>query len=71
MNLCYCYFSTKKGNDLNTEEKKGKHNLSKCLFTIGISSYFNGEARLPSGRASDSEARGRGSVLTQVAVLYP
>ena len=30
-----------------------------------------GEARWPSGRASDSGVRGRGSILTQVAVLYP
>ena len=29
------------------------------------------EARWPSGRASDSGARGRGSILTQVAVLCP
>ena len=29
------------------------------------------EARWPGGRASDSGARGRGSILTQVAVLYP
>ena len=32
---------------------------------------FPREARWPSGRASDSEARGRGSILTQVAELYP
>ena len=29
------------------------------------------EAPWPSGRASDSGARGRGSILTQVAVLCP
>ena len=29
------------------------------------------EAQWPSGRASDSGSRGRGSILTQVAVLYP
>ena len=29
------------------------------------------EARWPSGRASDSGARGRGSILPQVAVLFP
>ena len=29
------------------------------------------EARWPSGRASDSGARGRGLILTRVAVLYP
>ena len=29
------------------------------------------EARWPNGRASDSGARGRGFILTRVAVLYP
>ena len=29
------------------------------------------EARWPSGRASDFGSRGRGSILTRVAVLYP
>ena len=29
------------------------------------------EAPWPSGRASDSIVRGQGSILTQVAVLYP
>ena len=29
------------------------------------------EAPWPSGRASDIGARGRGSILTRVAVLYP
>ena len=28
------------------------------------------EARWPSGRASDSGARGRGSILNRVAMLY-
>ena len=32
---------------------------------------FGGEALWPSGRASDFGARGRGSILTQVTVLYP
>ena len=37
----------------------------------GSYSKHHMEARWPSGRASDSGARGRGSILTQVAVLCP
>ena len=34
-------------------------------------SEYTEEARWPRGRASDSGARGRGSIFTQVAVLCP
>ena len=37
-----------------------------CMIVMNIR-----EARWPSGRASDSGARGRGLILTQVAALYP
>ena len=38
---------------------------------LGYLFYYVREARWPSGRASDSEARGRGSILTEVAFFCP
>ena len=41
------------------------------LYTDPLNTFLNREAQWPSGRASVIGARGRGSILTKVAVLYP
>ena len=40
-------------------------------FLVHLRITRHAEARWPSSRAWDSRVRGQGSILTQVAVLYP